>query len=28
MMREVLNRRFGDQNKDKDLPAMLMVDGG
>ena len=28
MMREVLNRRFGDQNKDKDLPALLMVDGG
>src|SRR5210317_2641165 len=28
MMREVLNRRFGDQNKDKDPPALLMVDGG
>ena len=28
MMREVLNRRFGDQNKDNDLPALLMVDGG
>ena len=28
MMREVLTRRFGDQDKAKDLPALLMVDGG
>ena len=28
MMREVLNRRFGDQPQKSELPELLMVDGG
>ena len=28
MMREVLNRRFSHRGKGKELPALLMVDGG